>query len=185
LLIAEDEYLLATDLTKYFQKLGANVLGPVGNVEAARQFAGEADAAILDIDLNGEAVFPVADELADRGVPFVFFSGRGDLVLPARFRYASFLSKPLAWDEVAKVLFGEGRSEGEEAGEEVLDMLPRLRLSARLMLGDTAAADRLVEITLETAILKAASRPADVPLDLWLAELLEDVSRSLGPSAMN
>jgi len=93
-LIVEDEYLLAQDLGRYFTSMGAVVLGPVGSIAAAQQQVEQADAAVLDVDINGQKVFPIADRLADRGVPFVFFTGRDDIAIPLRFRNTGYLSKP-------------------------------------------------------------------------------------------
>jgi CheY-like chemotaxis protein len=66
LLLVEDEYLLALYLSEMLEDLGAQVLGPVASVADALELidkAPEIDAAILDVNLAGEAVFPVADRL--------------------------------------------------------------------------------------------------------------------------
>ena len=184
LLIAEDEYLLASDLARFFSGLGANVLGPAPSLKAAKRHASEAEAAILDVDLDGEAIFPLADDLLRRGVPFVFFSGRSDIVLPARFRHMSYLTKPLAWEAVADALFGKAGAPERDA-EDVLSILPRLRLSARLMLNDAAAADRVVELALERSIAHLSSRPDDMALDLWLGQMLQEAADRYGKDVMN
>src|SRR3982074_3505610 len=79
LLIVEDEYLLAQDLTEYFQQLGVEVIGPVNSVSEALKLLNliEVHGAILDINLRGERVYPVADALRQKRVPFVFASGYG------------------------------------------------------------------------------------------------------------
>lgn len=66
--------------------MGAVVLGPAAKVEHASMHTEAAEAAILDVNLNGRRVFPIADELMRRGVPFVFFSGDEDIVIPERLR---------------------------------------------------------------------------------------------------
>lgn len=73
--------------------MGAVVLGPAAKVEHASMHTEAAEAAILDVNLNGRRVFPIADELMRRGVPFVFFSGDEDIVIPERLRHASNLRK--------------------------------------------------------------------------------------------
>lgn len=98
LLIAEDEWLLASDLATFFADMGAVILGPVATLEQAGRHAKAAEAAILDIDLHGRKIFPVADELMLRNVPFVFFSGYDDIAIPEHLRFASSLSKSSAWE---------------------------------------------------------------------------------------
>lgn len=80
-------------LSGYFGNMGAVVLGPASTVEHASMHTEAAEAAILDVNLNGRRVFPIADELMRRGVPFVFFSGDEDIVIPERLRHASKPSK--------------------------------------------------------------------------------------------
>lgn len=187
-LIVEDEYLLAADLARYFRSIGATVVGPAASLEAAKRQMCMADAAVLDVDLNGEKVFAVADELARRGVPFVFFTGHDDIVIPARFRHAGQLSKPVRWEEVLSALFPDAGSEGKPADvstDDVVSVLPKLRLSARLIMGDAAAADRLVELTLEQAIATIRSRPAHLGTEAWLSGLLEDAYRRHGADLLN
>jgi CheY-like chemotaxis protein len=79
LLVVEDEYLVAADLTESLEEMGAQVVGPVGSVEAAlekvRTDGHRLDGAVLDVNLRGERVYPVAEALAAHGVPFVFTTG--------------------------------------------------------------------------------------------------------------
>lgn len=102
LLLVEDEFLLALCLSDLLEDLGAQVLGPVACVADAVdviQQAPEIDGAILDINLGGEVVFPVADLLRMRNVPFAFASGFDPDLLPARFRDVPMCRKPI--DEAA------------------------------------------------------------------------------------
>ena len=75
-LVVEDEFLIAMDLELLLQEHGWRVLGPAATVvEALRLLQGETpDVALLDINLQGELVTPVAEELRARGVPFVLAS---------------------------------------------------------------------------------------------------------------
>ena len=112
ILLAEDEYFLAEDLRSWLQAHGAFVVGPVctisGGLAAARDHR-QPDAAVLDINLNGEQVFPLADHLAGQGVPFLFTTGYDDDMIPPRFRTAPRLEKPLDLTAVlptlAKIIF--------------------------------------------------------------------------------
>lgn len=102
LLLVEDEHLLALCLFELLEDLGVQVLGPVKCVSDALDLidrAPELDAAILDVNLAGEAVFPVADRLRARRVPFAFASGHDPALMPSRFRDVPICRKPL--DEAA------------------------------------------------------------------------------------
>ncbi|WP_456998735.1 response regulator [Lysobacter sp. HA18] len=94
-------------LSQSLQDLGAEIVGPVGSVEAALKLiadAPEIDAAILDVNLGGEAVYPIADALAARDVPFVFASGYEREALPERYRSVDVCAKPVDPLEVGAVL---------------------------------------------------------------------------------
>lgn len=98
LLLVEDEYLLALYLSDLLEDMGAEVLGPVACVSDALDLidkAPEIDAAILDVNLGGEAVFPVADALLARHVPFAFASGFDPELMPQRFRDIDVCQKPI------------------------------------------------------------------------------------------
>lgn len=99
-LLVEDEMCLAMMLQDLLEDAGYRVL-KAARVSGALALAGtEAiDAAILDVNLAGKEVFPVADELRRRGVPFMFASGYGDRGLPGPFRGSPMLQKP--YDPVA------------------------------------------------------------------------------------
>lgn len=175
-LIVEDEYLLARDLTEYFTKLGAVVLGPAPNLEAATKKVADADAAVLDIDLNGHKVFPIADALMDRNVPFVFFTGRDDIAIPPRFRHVGHLSKPVDTKAVFDAIFpSSNRASVREDANDVFAILPRLRLAALLLMEDVSSGDRLVELTLKHALSNLAQRPGECSLEVWLTGVLEEM----------
>ncbi len=78
-LIVEDAALLAMELETGLSEAGAMVIGPAYELEEAMALLDQPlDAAVLDANLNGLSVSPVADILAERGVPFVFATGYGD-----------------------------------------------------------------------------------------------------------
>ena len=99
-LLVEDEMCLAMMLQDLLEDAGYRVL-KAARVSGALALAGteSIDAAILDVNLAGKEVFPVADELRRRGVPFMFASGYGDRGLPGSFRGSPMLQKP--YDPVA------------------------------------------------------------------------------------
>ncbi|MDO6124239.1 response regulator [Shinella curvata] len=179
-LIVEDEYFIATELERFLVKLGATVLGPASSIERAADYLDDADAAILDIRLDDTYVFPFADQLANRHIPFVFYTGCNDIAIPDRFRYASYLSKPAEAETVYSALrfaLDPGPAAKGSREETVFSALPQLRLAARLHLNDPHAADRLVELTLQEAIDHARSKPHDVSINVWLGRLMETIHR--------
>jgi len=95
-LVVEDEALIAMDLGAALRRAGCRVVGPAPGIEQALRTIAteEADVALLDVNLGGEEIFPVADELARRGIPFVFLTGYGRDALPERFRDRPTSPKP-------------------------------------------------------------------------------------------
>lgn len=108
-LVVEDEYFIADDMAKALEKLGAEVVGPVPRRDKALMLlsSGEGiDAAVLDINLRGEEVFPVADALAERGIPFVFATGYDPSSVPVAYADVSRWEKPFNPDALAQALPG-------------------------------------------------------------------------------
>ncbi|HWX50453.1 MAG TPA: HWE histidine kinase domain-containing protein [Roseomonas sp.] len=125
-LLAEDEPLVAMELETQLQALGFTVVGPASTLQEALQLVGDdvaLDAAVLDVNLRGQAVFPVADLLVRRGVPVVFATGYG--ALPGGWATGggqgrtALLRKPLTRGALAAALRnlavvpGEGGAEAE------------------------------------------------------------------------
>lgn len=105
ILVVEDECVIALDLAAALQEEGAVVLGPVSSVQDAYQCMREhshIDAAVLDVRLrDDELVFPIAEALQERDVPFVFATGCGCDVLPVRYRSTPALEKPVSTTRIA------------------------------------------------------------------------------------
>jgi len=95
-LIVEDDALLASAIGLCVEQAGYTVAGTANSVEAALTTLGRSpvDAALLDINLQGELVFPVANALAERGVPFVFVTAHGVMDIPETHRHRPLVSKP-------------------------------------------------------------------------------------------
>jgi CheY-like chemotaxis protein len=108
LLVVEDEYLVAAYLAYTLEELGAEVIGPAGTVEEALQLVesegSRLDGAVLDINLHGVRVYPVADALAARGVPFIFATGYDVTAIPEAFRGVPRCEKPVEKALLAKSL---------------------------------------------------------------------------------
>ena len=96
ILVVEDEVMVAWMLEDMLGQLGCAVVGPAARVDQALAIIGceELDAAVLDVNLNGEKSYPVADELKARGVPFVFSTGYGQKRLQESYLQHPMLQKP-------------------------------------------------------------------------------------------
>jgi CheY-like chemotaxis protein len=95
-LFVEDETLIAVLIEEALQDLGCIVVGPVAKLEVALALARTEtlDAAVLDVNIRGGDVFPVAELLRSRAIPFVLATGYGDWALPEAFRHQPRLGKP-------------------------------------------------------------------------------------------
>jgi CheY-like chemotaxis protein len=107
-LVVEDEYLIRMLLEDMLTDLGYGVAAAVGTVAEASKFAanGSFSAAILDVNLDGQEIFPVADILAKRSLPFVFVTGYGERSLPERYRGRPALQKPFQAEQLSATLSG-------------------------------------------------------------------------------
>jgi PAS domain S-box-containing protein len=112
-MVVEDEALVALAVSELLTELGYTVLGPFSRVaDAAAAIAQRRiDAAILDINLGGEMVYPLADMLEARGVPFVYVTGYGAESVDPRFENVPVLQKPIERD-VLKRIFVRNPSPG-------------------------------------------------------------------------
>lgn len=111
ILVVEDEYLIADAMLRGLENEGAVVLGPLPSVrDALRVLETEAqlDGAVLDINLGGEKVFPVAEALVMRAVCFLFTTGYDARDVPECWRHVPRLEKPVQVVTIATTLFGDG-----------------------------------------------------------------------------
>jgi CheY-like chemotaxis protein len=105
-LIVEDELMIRMLLADMLGELGYAVAGEAARIDEALAAAkiGDFDLAILDVNLNGESVEPVAVALSAQGCPFIFASGYGARGLPEAFRDRPTLRKPFQMPELSRVL---------------------------------------------------------------------------------
>ena len=83
------------------------MVGPASTVAAALRLIGgdcAIDLGLLDINLKGEMAYPVADALAERGIPFAFVTGYGKAVVPSRFKHVPCWEKPVDFKRVESAL---------------------------------------------------------------------------------
>lgn len=104
-LIVEDEGLVALTMEDLLTDLGCEVVGSFGAVQATLDFLAsspELDGALLDVNLGGEMVYPVADVLIARGVPFIFATGYGASP-DTRYAAVPVASKPVTEARLAQL----------------------------------------------------------------------------------
>jgi two-component SAPR family response regulator len=111
-LVVEDETMIAVLIEDILGAMECTIVGPVGKLETALKLARDEtfDIAILDITIRGGKVYPVAEELIARGIPFAFASGYGDWALPPSLRDRRRLMKPFnaaALEEQVRLLCAE------------------------------------------------------------------------------
>ena len=107
-LVVEDEYLIRMLLEDMLADLGFGVGAAVGTIAEASDFAtkGDFEVAILDVNLEGKEIFPVADILIKRGLPFVFVTGYGENSLPKPYQGRPTLQKPFQAEQLKSTLTG-------------------------------------------------------------------------------
>lgn len=106
ILIVEDEPLIAMMLEDFLETLGHTVADTCETIEQAlgRVADGGFDFAILDVNLRGEAVWPVAERLRDGGVPFVVATGGNVAPAPSAFDEVPVIHKPYTMERVSSVI---------------------------------------------------------------------------------
>lgn len=116
ILIVEDESLIALLLTDALEEAGASIAGPCYTLMECMKAAKAQgiDAAVLDVDLAGQDVFPAAEELRKRNIPFIFHTAHADRQeLHARFGEVPVCRKPTRMEDLVSVLArmtGENRT---------------------------------------------------------------------------
>jgi CheY-like chemotaxis protein len=108
LLIVEDEYLIRLLLEDMLVELGCSIAAVASNLDDGKQAAQTAqiDLAVLDVNIDGEQVFPIADILRDRKIPFIFITGYGARGLPDQYRDSPALQKPFQARDLETALTG-------------------------------------------------------------------------------
>ena len=104
--LVEDEVMIRMMVADMLEELGYSVAAEAGEINEAIRLAGttEFDIAILDVNVNGKVISPVAEVLAGRGRPFIFATGYGAQGLPEEYRNRPTLQKPFQMETLAQVL---------------------------------------------------------------------------------
>ena len=110
-LVVEDEMMVSMLIEDMLTDLGCTVVGPAARLDEAIDLAmaSDLDCAVLDVNLGGQPIFPLADLLRERGKPFAFATGYGDAGIRDVDRGTPVLQKPFREGDLARVL-GELRA---------------------------------------------------------------------------
>lgn len=106
ILVVEDEMMIRLLLQDMLADLGHTLAGEAGRMDEAVSLARKAefDVAILNVNLEGEAISPVVEILVARGLPFVFATGYGRRGVPEPYRHTPTLEKPFQVDALAQAI---------------------------------------------------------------------------------
>jgi CheY-like chemotaxis protein len=105
-LVVEDEAMVSMLVEDMLLDLGCEIVGPAARIPAALDLASNADidAAVLDVNVAGQAIWPVADALSARGVPIVFTTGYGESGLQGAYVNHDVVQKPFQIDDLVRAL---------------------------------------------------------------------------------
>jgi CheY-like chemotaxis protein len=106
ILVVEDESMVAMMIEDMLEDLGHQVVATSGRMPDARKLVSDAsaDLAILDVNLNGEETYPLADSLVARSIPFIFATGYGSSGIKAEWSGVPVLQKPFQSRELAAAI---------------------------------------------------------------------------------
>jgi CheY-like chemotaxis protein len=104
--LVEDEVMIRMMVADMLQELGYSVAAEAGEINEAIRLAQSTDfdLAILDVNVNGKVISPVADLIRARNLPFIFATGYGSSGLPEEYRDRPALQKPFQIETLARVI---------------------------------------------------------------------------------
>lgn len=108
-LLVEDNFYIADAMASVLRKHDAEVIGPAATVKSALALIAVAeriDGGVLDVNLRGEMVYPVADALRTKGVRFLFLTGYETAIVMPSYADEPRLQKPVTIERLIKALFG-------------------------------------------------------------------------------
>jgi CheY-like chemotaxis protein len=145
-LVVEDSSLIARKIEQVLLQAGYEVVGPTPTLNGALSKLQGLNAAVLDIDLRGEDVYPLAERLQELGTPFMFLTGFHELAIPDRWRGIPLIEKPfedrVLLEAVARLAGGSrpdlppqtpGRSLGKSRTFSLIRESRNLRMEGRVL----------------------------------------------------
>jgi DNA-binding response OmpR family regulator len=107
--LVEDEVMIRMMVADMLEELGYRVVAEAGEISEAMKLALTAnfDIAILDVNVNGKVISPVAELIRSRNLPFIFATGYGSSGLPEEYRDRPALQKPFQLETLAKMIDAE------------------------------------------------------------------------------
>jgi two-component sensor histidine kinase/CheY-like chemotaxis protein len=120
LLLVEDEALVASMMTEALNEIGFEIIGPFGKMDyqLGAAVSGAIDAAILDVNIGGELVYPIAEILAARQIPFAFVTGYSEENIDQKFATIPVMQKPVE-REMLQAIFIPSAPAMEERSDKV------------------------------------------------------------------
>jgi len=106
ILLVEDEVMIRMMVADMLEELGYSIAGEAGDIDEGIRLvqAVDFDIAILDVNVNGRVITPIAEAVQMRGIPFVFATGYGAQGLPEKFRDRPTLQKPFQIETLARTI---------------------------------------------------------------------------------
>jgi|SRR3974390_963675 CheY-like chemotaxis protein len=104
--LVEDEVMIRMMVADMLEELGYSIAAEAGDISEAIRLAQSTDfdLAILDVNVNGKVISPVADLIQARNLPFIFATGYGSSGLPEEYRDRPSLQKPFQIETLARVI---------------------------------------------------------------------------------
>ena len=176
-MVVLEDALLAQRLAQEIRACGEIVVGPFSDPAEAMQAMESVQAAILDVQGPDESAFWMADRLMHSDVPFVFTTGSGDSVIPARFQGHRAYARPRHAATMLDDLHRQYRKTSVRQDDDLTLVVADLMKQARGIMPDASSAERLVEAVLLRAVAQTVDRAAPSPFRPWLMGLMDDEVR--------
>ncbi|GGF81515.1 response regulator [Paracoccus acridae] len=180
ILLVEDDFFIAETLAREIRAEGDAVVGPFSDIHEAIQYVGLVQAAILDVLVQDETSFSLADSLIYHEVPFIFLTDSDPRLIPVRFADRHIYAKPSPATPLLHDLHQQHRAivsqDGTNLEAAVIEMIHR----ARDLMPNEQSADRIVEGTLLRAIAETKDNRMEDDIRAYMLSLLYDEYRQRG-----
>lgn len=180
ILLVEDDFFIAETLAREIRAEGDTVVGPFADIHEAIQYVGLVQAAILDVLVQDETSFSLADSLIHHEIPFVFLTVSDPRLIPARFADRHIYAKPSPAMPLLHDLHQQYRAIFREDDDSLEAIVIEMIRRARDLMPDAASADRIVEGALLRAIAETKDSRMEGDIRACLLSLLYDEYRQRG-----